>query len=128
MVKNRVIVAVLMAAVVGAALGVWLSNTASRAQAAAAGNREKWEYLTITSVGNHLSFEAPDNVGDAASEKSLADQLGVKVLRTRGDKDVYVTDILNALGADGWELAVYSQAANSNRDTRYHSWLLKRHP
>lgn len=108
-----------------AALGLLgLSLSRDRAPAQQAPAKVKWEYCTLFQTatlaeeGSTFRVVLPDRVHEGKTYKEIGQKLG---MRNAPDSP---TDLLNALGADGWELT--TQVDNIRENGLLRTWTFRR--
>ncbi|MCC6417380.1 MAG: hypothetical protein IT429_03945 [Gemmataceae bacterium] len=108
-----------------AALGLLgLSLSRDRAPAQQAPAKVKWEYCTLFQTatlaeeGSTFRVVLPDRVHEGKTYKEIGQKLG---MRNAPDAP---TDLLNALGADGWELT--TQVDNIRENGLLRTWTFRR--
>jgi hypothetical protein len=122
---------VLLGGVFALALHTLANRPAHAAAPATAPAVEKWEYLellrtTARNSDERYELSAPTTFNSFPSLKNLMTHFKYKVTRPGVENDLNVADLLNCLGAQGWELVSTTMMYDNTTALRRESWTFKR--
>jgi hypothetical protein len=105
-----------------AAVALWagmavVNSGCTQAQAGPFGG-DKWDYVLIIctevekagSITSSFDFTTPQEEGRELTIAEVAEKLKVSIRRKGAEKAPNTTDVLNGLGAQGWELVTFSES------------------